>query len=201
MLGPEASGEKFVEEIFGIVLIHFDFLEDDLAFLGDVFGIKFWAEDEIGENVEGDGEMLIEDLGVEADLLLGGESVQHAADGVHFTGDSFSGAALGTFENHVLDEMGEAVFLGNFAAGTIADPNADGDGAHVGHGLRDDDEAVGENLFLNVPCFRGHGKIVTQGEAGGECSSIPEFWECSKVDILSGILTMHREGKAAVIER
>jgi len=142
MLGPEAAGEDIVEKVFRVVHVHLDFFEDDLAFFFDVFGIKLGAEDEIGEDVEGDREMRIEHLGVETDLFLRGEGVEHAADGIHFAGDVFGGAALGAFEDHMLKKMGSAVFGGGFAAGAVADPDANGDGTDVLHGLGDNDEAV-----------------------------------------------------------
>ena len=143
MLGPEAARENVVEMIFGIVQVHLDFFEDDLALFFYVFGIEFGAENEIGDDVKSDRQMLVENLGVEADLLFRGERIEHAADGIHFAGDGFGGAALRAFENHVLHEMGQAVFFGDFAAGAVADPDADGDGADVGHGLGDDHETVG----------------------------------------------------------
>ncbi len=40
-------------------------------------------EHQVGQNVEGLGEVLIENLGVEADQLLGGEGVEIAAESVH----------------------------------------------------------------------------------------------------------------------
>ena len=97
--------------------------------------------------------MLVEDLGVEADLFLGGEGIEHAADGIHFAGDVFGRAALGAFEDHVFHEMGEAVFFGNLATGAIADPDANGDGADVGHRLSNDHKAVGEDVLLDVASF------------------------------------------------
>ncbi len=85
VLRPEAAGEDIVEKVFRIVHVHLDFFEDNLAFFLDVFGIELGAKDEIGEDIERDGEMGVENLGVEADLFLGGESVEHAAvDGIHF---------------------------------------------------------------------------------------------------------------------
>ncbi len=105
--------------------------------------------------------MLVEDLGAEADLFFRRESVEHPPDGVHFAGDHFGGAALGALEDHVLDEVGKAVFFRDFAAGTVAHPDADGDRADVGHSFGNDHEAVGENVLLDVACFRGHGIIVT----------------------------------------
>ena len=122
MFGPETAGEDVVEQIFGIVQVHLDFFEDNLAFFVDVVGIEFGAQNEVGEDVEGDGQMLVEDLGVEADLFLGGEGVEHAADGIHFTGDGFGGAALRAFEDHVLKEVGDAIFGQGFRGGSRGGP-------------------------------------------------------------------------------
>ncbi len=159
MLGPEAARKNIVKEIFGIVQIHLNFFENDLALFSHVVGIKLGAKNEIGDDVKGDGKMVVEDFGVEADLLFRGEGVEHAADGIHFAGDRFGRAVLGAFEHHVLDEMGEAVFFRDFAARAIANPHADGDGAHVSHGLGDDHKTVAENVLLNVTRFRGSSHI------------------------------------------
>jgi len=69
--------------------------------------------------------MLVENFGVEADLLFGSKSVEHAANGIHLAGDGFGERPLRALENHVLDKVSEAVFLGNFTAGAVANPNAD----------------------------------------------------------------------------
>jgi len=112
--------------------------------------------------------VLVKNLGIETDLFFGRESVEHAADGIHFTGDGFGGAAFRALKNHVLHKVGEAVLFGDFAAGAVADPDADGHGAHMGHGLSDNHEAVGQNVLLNVARFGGHVEIVTQAGRKGE---------------------------------
>jgi hypothetical protein len=131
-----------MEKIFGVVHVHLDFFEDDLALFFLVLGIELGAKNEVGENVERNGEMRVEDLGVEADLFLGGKGVEHAADGIHFAGNVFGGAALRAFKDHVLQKMGRAIFGGRFPAGAVANPDADRDGTDVLHGLCDNDEAV-----------------------------------------------------------
>jgi len=75
--------------------------------------------------------MIVENFGVEANLFLGGEGVEHAADGIHFTSDGFSGAALCAFENHVLHKMSKAILLRGFASGAVTDPNPDGNRADM----------------------------------------------------------------------
>jgi hypothetical protein len=52
--------------------------------------------------------------------------------------------------------VSEAIFFGDFAAGAVPDPYADGDGADVRHGLGKDHETVGQNSFLNVARFGRH---------------------------------------------
>jgi len=150
MIGPEAAGKDIVEKVFGIVHVHFDFFEDNLALFLNVFRIKFGAEHQIGEHVERNGEVRVEHLGVKADLFLGSEGIEHAADGIHFAGDSFGGAAIRTLENHVFEEVGDAVFREGFAAGAVADPDANGDRTDVLHGLGDDDKAVRKNVTMNI---------------------------------------------------
>src|SRR6476646_10832243 len=89
MLGPKAARENVMKEILRIVQIHLDFFEDDLAFFSYVVGIEFGTKHEIGDDVKSDGQMLVEHFGVETNLLFRGESVEHAADRIHFAGDSF----------------------------------------------------------------------------------------------------------------
>src|SRR5204863_934928 len=83
----------------------------------------------------------------------------------------FRGAALRAFEDHVLHEMGEAIFLRNFAARTVANPDADGDGTDVRHRLGDNDETVGEHVALDVANLRSHEGIVTHAEGKWRAAS------------------------------
>src|ERR1700752_5183837 len=163
MLGPEAACKNFVQQRFRIVEIHLDLFENYLALLCHVFGIEKRTETQVGNDVESDGEMVVEHLCVEANLLFRREGVEHAADGIHFAGDGFGGAALGAFEDHVLHEMGEAVLLRGFAAGAVANPDTDRYGADMAHGLGHDDETVGQSVPLDVALFSNHIEIVTHG--------------------------------------
>jgi len=143
MLRPETARKGFMEEIFRIVHVHLDFFEDDLLLVFDVGGIEARTEAEIADDVERDGEMVVENFGVETDLLFGGEGVEHAADGIHFSRDGFGGAALGALKYHVLHEMSKAVLFGGLAARAVAHPHADRNRADVVHGLGHDNQTVG----------------------------------------------------------
>ena len=71
------------------------------------------------------GQVFVEHLGVEANHLFGGEGVEIAADRIDRTRDVFGRPVGRAFEEHVLDEVREAVFFGGFAAGTARNPNPD----------------------------------------------------------------------------
>ena len=108
------------------------------------------VQHQVGEDVEGDGHVVGEGLDVEADGFFAGEGVEVAADGVHFAGDVLGGAGAGSLEDHVFDEVGDAVGFGGFAAGAGLDPDAHGDGAQMFHALGQNDEAVGQNGAAKV---------------------------------------------------
>ena len=91
---PEILGKDLVDEVVGVVLVHLDLFEDDAALAGDVLGGEDRVEDEVGEDVEGGGDVLVEDLDVEADGFFAGEGVEVAADGVDLAGDALGGAGL-----------------------------------------------------------------------------------------------------------
>ena len=132
--------------------------------LGDVVGREGGVEDEVGEQVEGGGDVFVEDLDVEADGFFAGEGVEVAADGVDFAGELLGGAGGGALEDHVLEEVGDAVDGERLVARAGVDPDAHGDGAEVRHLLGEDEEAVGQGGGADVAEVRlGGGGVFRQG--------------------------------------
>ena len=113
---PEILSKELMHQVFGIVLSHANFFEDDRFLPLDLVLGKFWLKDHVRNDVERFCKMLIEHFGVEADHFLGGEGIQHAADAIHFARDVFGRAAVGTLEHHVFDEVGNAIEFSRFAA-------------------------------------------------------------------------------------
>ena len=118
--------------------------------------------------------MLVEHLGVEADQFLGGEGVEIAADGIHRARDIFGRALRRALEQHVLDEVRDAVLFGGFAPRTGADPDSHRHGTHVRHGFGNHADAVGERGHFNVAHGTGvvelHGCEHELGESEPELS-------------------------------
>ena len=69
--------------------------------------------------------MLIENFNVETDAFLRRESIHVAADRVYLPSDLFRCAVPGPLENHVLNEMGDAIPLRVFVSGAGLDPYPD----------------------------------------------------------------------------
>src|SRR5208282_1502492 len=125
MILPETLSKDFVDQVIGIILIHFYFFENDAALASDVPGIEDGMQDEIGEHIHSERQVLIENFNIEADTFLRGERVHIAADGIDLAGDGFGGARLRSLEHHVLDEVGNAIEFRLFVARTRLKPDAD----------------------------------------------------------------------------
>ena len=105
-----------MHEVVGVVFVHLDLFEDDALFALEIGLGKLRVEDEIAEDIERRVHVFVEHLDVEADGFLAGEGVEIAADRVDFPGDVLRRAGGGAFEDHVLDEVREAVFFRGLVA-------------------------------------------------------------------------------------
>ena len=90
------------------VLHHVDLFEDHIALALHFVRREGRIQDDIRQQVEGKGKMLVQDLGVKSDIFLFGESVQLAADGIDRLGDLGGRTCPRAFEEQMLDEMGNA---------------------------------------------------------------------------------------------
>jgi hypothetical protein len=86
--------------------------------------------------------VLVQDLGVEADHFLGREGVEIAADRIDRARNIFGGPVLSPLEEHVLDEVRNAILLGALPAGTAGNPDPDRHRTHVGHRFRNDFNSI-----------------------------------------------------------
>ena len=107
MVGPEGLGEQLHHEVVRRVLDHVDLLEDDLLLLGHLLGIEQGVDDDVAQDVDGQGQVLVEHLQVEGGVLLGREGVHVPADGVDLGRDDLRRPVLRALEDHVLDEVAD----------------------------------------------------------------------------------------------
>jgi hypothetical protein len=142
--------------IVGIVLIHFDLFENHAAFLRDIVGTEGRVQNEVRENVHGEGKMLVEHLDVETDTLLRGEGIHVAANRIHLAGDRLGGTRFRSLEHHVLDKVRDAVKFRLLIARARLQPDTDRNGTNVRHLFGDNGQAVGEDLSTNAAGFFYH---------------------------------------------
>src|ERR1017187_2619571 len=121
----------------------------DCVALPEVLG-KGFVDEEVGEEVKRWSNIFIQHLDIKADGLLPGEGVEVAADGVGFAGELLGGARGGAFEDHVLDEVGDAIQVERLVAGAGGDPDAHGDGTDLGDRLGENEQAVAQASPANA---------------------------------------------------
>ena len=108
--------------------------------------------------------MIVEHLHVETNALLGGKSIHVAADRIHLPGNFLCGAMLGSFENHVLNEMRNTVPLQVLIPRTSFDPDTNGDRSNMLHLFRENSQTVGQNFAMNIAFLFNHISFPTDCE-------------------------------------
>ena len=135
--GEDRLAEHVEDQLLGIVLVHRDLLEHHLALLGEPLHRR--RGDHLRHHVEGALEMLVEHARVERGHLLAGAGVQLGAHRVEDLVDLLGAVAIGAAEQHVLEQVREAL-----GARAGADPEPDRHRANGGHALSGDAHATGQ---------------------------------------------------------
>src|SRR6185295_13805460 len=109
MILEEIDAEKIMDVIVRGVLRLRDLLQDYRSFALDFLGIETGVEKDIAEQIDGQRQILVKNLGVIAGVFFGRKGIDHAADSIHLFGDLRRGAPLGALEEQMLDKVGNAV--------------------------------------------------------------------------------------------
>ena len=139
-----------MDQVLGIVGVHLQLFEDNALLLLHIVGAESGVQHQVREDVEGQRQMVVENLGVEADQFLRSEGVQVATDGIDGAGDLLRATRERALEEHVLDEMADAVLVWSLAARAARDPDAGGHRSHVGHRFGDNANSVGQQRSSNL---------------------------------------------------
>ena len=138
--------EELVDEIVGRVLDHLDLFEDHLLLAADLFLDERGMHDDVRQQIDGERQVLVEHLDVVAGVLLRGERVELSADRVDRLRDVLGGARVGAFEEHVLDEMGDAAERIGLVTRPARQPHADRHRPNLRHRLGDEAQAGVQHL-------------------------------------------------------
>jgi hypothetical protein len=99
-----------------------DFLQDHRALAFQLGFLEGRVLQDVGEDVEREGDILLQHLGVVGGAFARGIGVEMAADRLDLLGDGERAAPFGALERHVLEKMGDAVDLGRLMPGADIDP-------------------------------------------------------------------------------
>ena len=145
------------DEVARRVVVHVHLLDDDALLALDLLGVEPRVAQHVDEHVERDVARTRGALDVVARVLLAGERVELAADPVDLRRDvARRRPALGSLEEHVLGEVGDAADLRRLVAGACREHDEAGDGLRLRHRCGEHADAVGE-----LGAFEdGHGAMV-----------------------------------------
>jgi hypothetical protein len=147
MTRPDPLREQVVDQVVGGVLHHLDLLEDDRLLLLDVVGGEPRVTEDVGEQIDREGQVLVEHAHVEAGVLLGRERVHVPPHRVDRAGDVLGRAGGGALEDQMLDQVGDAAQRLGLRPRARLHPDADRHRAHVRHRLGDEANAVGQRAL------------------------------------------------------
>src|SRR5213596_2779054 len=77
---PELCGEEVMDQVVGRVLHHLDLLEHNRLFALELLGVEDRVQEDVGQEIDRERQVLVEHLDIEAGVLLRGEGVHLAAD-------------------------------------------------------------------------------------------------------------------------
>ena len=141
----EARGLGEVEdEVVRLVMSGGDLLQDHVALALELLLIQFRRGEDVGENVQRQRPVLLEDAGIVCGGFHAGGGVDLAAGGFDFLRDGARRTARRALEGHVLEEVGDAIFLRPLVAGAGLHPDAQRRRLEMRHVMGDDMDAVVE---------------------------------------------------------
>jgi hypothetical protein len=164
VIGPERGYENLVHEIVRRVLDHPDFLEDHAALHLHVFSGEARRGDDVGQQIERGRHLLVEHVRVERGVLLAGERVDVASEDVDDFGDVGGGAALGAFEDEMLEKVRRAAVLFRLHCRAAAQIEPERGGANVRQRFDDDREAGGKRGFEDRRRRASHARRIVAGK-------------------------------------
>ena len=136
------SLEMVEDDVIRRVVRLADFLEDDAAFALQLLRHEGRMRQDVPEDIGGEGQILLQHLGVEGGILAGGIGVEVPADILDLPRDGSRVPPRRALEGHVFEEVGDTVLRRCLVPRAGMDIGADGAGFHTWHRLRDHGEAV-----------------------------------------------------------
>src|SRR5215203_3004961 len=105
MLRPEGFGMELEDEIVRRIGDPVDLLQDDVSFRLEIALAQQGMADQIGEDLDCQGQVRVENMSLVAGVVSAGECVEASAADLQLQSELLGGPTLGAFEDHVLEQM------------------------------------------------------------------------------------------------
>ena len=141
LVGEGGLGEEVVDPVVGRIERGADLLHDDVLLALELRRVENRVAQDVGEDVDGERHVVLEDARVVGGRLDAGRRVDLAADRLDLLGDVDGRARARALERHVFEEVRQAVLVVAFRARPGADPDAERRALQMIHRMGDDAEA------------------------------------------------------------
>ena len=157
--------EEVVHLVAGLVVAHRDLFQDHAALGLHVRLGQQRVGDQVTHHVDGERRVGVQDPGVVAGVLLGGEGIGVAADRLDAGRDVQRRAQLGALEEQVLEKVRRAGEPGVLVPGADRHPHAERHAAHRRDRLGQDAQAIGQGGTPDGATQRVHGQRLRLSHA------------------------------------
>src|SRR5688500_3868050 len=163
------------DQVVGRVLDHADLLEDHPPLELEILGAEQWAKDQVGDDIGGMLEVLVEHARLIRRVLAGGVGVERAAERLQGQGDVLRAPRGRPLEHHVLEEMRHPHPIARLVHGRRADPRAECDRPYSRHVLGEYGQPVRQDSpvkrALRVEGLAAHRRVRPRDERRGPRSA------------------------------
>ena len=139
-----AVTEMVEHDIVRRVVCCADLLQDDVLFAFEFLGVKHRIGDDVGKNVHGKRDIVLEHTGKEGRAFRACCGIDLAADIFDLDGDLLRTAARCAFESHMLKQVSHAVLVFPLVSRACPEPEADRYALDAIEPLGRDRDAVGQ---------------------------------------------------------
>ncbi len=159
------------------VVVHVHLLDDHALLALDLLGVELRVAEHVDEDVERSVPVLGGALDVVARVLLAGEGVELAPDGVDLARDVARRRTVRRpLEEHVLGEVRDAVGVLRLVAGARREHHEAGDRLRLGHVSRHDPRPFGSVVFSKVFVLTWPQSSSLRRRRGGRASPRGQPW-------------------------
>src|ERR687891_420014 len=125
MILKKIEAKKIVDIIVRSIFRLGNLLQDHRSFALDLFPFEFRMKKDVGQQIDSERQVFVEDLGVIASMLFGREGIEDPSHRIHLLRNLRGRTPVRSFEKEMLYEVGDAILVMCLVTGTVFHPNSE----------------------------------------------------------------------------